>query len=95
MYNSKFWVSCENHRCAVIVLIYIKKYMLVFVPLSWHKAPKTLEISCEESNKVVFCCIVGTFGKPIDHLNMVAGHQRNHVIKGLELSVLLWGGERA
>ena len=56
---------------------------MVFV-LSWHKAPKTLGISCDETYKGVF------FGVNevnfVKHLRMVA-RGTNHVISGLELLV--------
>ena len=64
---------------------HIPERYLVFVPSSWHRAPKT----CGNS------WVIKVIGRPLDSLRMEAGCQEDHaLIRSLELSVPLpnlWG----
>lgn len=43
-------------------MIYDKKYVLGLHPHFWQRAAKTLEISCDERNKVIFYVNEVAFG---------------------------------
>ena len=65
----------------------------------WHWAPKTLGISCDKSNKCVFCYVNEvTLGMPLGNKSWgLVARRTNRVFRGLEISVPspdLWEGER-
>lgn len=66
-YNMRWWHLCLRHpgpwiasnretllTCNIVIY---KKYIFGFCPCFWHRDPKLHGISCDESNKVVFCYI--------------------------------------
>jgi len=65
-------------------VIYNKELILGLHLHSWHRAPRTLGITCQENWKAVFCYVNEmTFGKP-EGWGLVAGGA-NHVIRGSAL----------
>lgn len=57
------WKIMVVNQCDIVT--YNKKYIFGLSPLSWHRAPKAIGISCDESDKSVFCYVNDVvFGGP-------------------------------
>lgn len=43
---------------------------MCLVIISWHRATKTIGISCDKNSKDIFCCVIMvTCGKPLGNLS--------------------------
>lgn len=55
--------KCVFSLPSVILWFIVRNIYLVFIPSSWHRARKTLGISCVESLRGVFCYVNEGFWK--------------------------------
>ena len=62
----------DDPHCDIWLLI--RNMCLVII--SWHRATKTIGISCDKNSKDIFCCVIMvTCGKPLGNLRLGAGCQ--------------------